>query len=128
MNATPGPLLGYERPGVQLRLIDHLVNPTVRTILRSPFHRLMSKNVLLLTYTRHDGTQRTLPVQYRQAGDELVVQARLPEQKRWWRAMREPTKVEVRLRGSSRRGTAKAEVSPDGAVTVRIRLAVLAVP
>ena len=48
----------------------HLINPYVSAILRSPVHSLLSKQVLLLTYTgRKSGNPHTIPVGYIRDGD-----------------------------------------------------------
>ena len=45
-------------------LMNHLVNPIVRLILRSPLHRLVSGSILLITYQgRKSGKTYTLRVQ-----------------------------------------------------------------
>jgi hypothetical protein len=64
----------------------HLVNPVVRTLLRSPAHRVLSGSVLLLAYTgRRSGVHRELPVMYAELGDRLVVIVGQPDTKTWWR-------------------------------------------
>ena len=51
---------------------NRVINPLVRALLRSPAHRVMSRGVLLLTYTgRRSGRRYALPVQLRLAGREL---------------------------------------------------------
>ena len=118
----------------QLRLADRYVNPFVRLVLRSPLHRLVSGNLLLLTYTRRNGTERTIPVQYTQQDDVVLVVPGWPERKRWWRALRAPAPVRVRLRGSTRSGVGVALVDGEGeagaalTVTVRITLSGAPVP
>jgi hypothetical protein len=51
-----------------LSVRNRVINPLVRVLLRSPAHRVMSRGVLLLTYTgRRSGRRYTLPVQYARA-------------------------------------------------------------
>jgi deazaflavin-dependent oxidoreductase (nitroreductase family) len=76
------------RPGRTLaaRVRAHVVNPVVRTLLRSPAHRLLSRSLLLLAYTgRRSGVRRELPAMYAGLGDRFVVVAGQPETKTWWR-------------------------------------------
>lgn len=102
----------------------HAINPLVRPLLRSRLHPLLSRSVLLLTYTgRRSGRRFTIPVQYTTDGDVLVVAAGAPERKVWWRNLTgEGAEVRVRLRGRDLGGRAVARVE-DGAVRVRITLA-----
>jgi hypothetical protein len=63
----------------------HIVNPVVRSLLRSPAHRLLSGSVLLLAYTgRRSGVRRELPAMYAVLGDRFVVIAGQPDTKTWW--------------------------------------------
>jgi hypothetical protein len=86
----------------------HLVNPVVRTLLRSPAHRLMSASVLLLTYTgRRSGVRREVPAMYAVLGDRFVVVAGRPDTKTWWRNFTgdvRPVTVTVASRHTSCRG------------------------
>ena len=71
-------------PGGRVRAL--VVNPVVRTLLRSPAHRLLSGSLLLLDYTgRRSGRRYVLPVAYAAAGDDLVVVIVQPTTKTWWR-------------------------------------------
>jgi hypothetical protein len=76
------------RPGRTLAtpVRAHLVNPVVRSLLRSPGHRVLSRSVLLLAYTgRRSCVRRELPVMYAGLGDRLVVIVGQPGTKTWWR-------------------------------------------
>ena len=71
-------------PGGRVRAL--VVNPVVRTLLRSPAHRLLSGSLLLLDDTgRRSGRRYVLPVAYAAAGDDLVVVVGQPASKTWWR-------------------------------------------
>jgi deazaflavin-dependent oxidoreductase (nitroreductase family) len=88
---------------------NHLVNPVVRAVLRSPAHRLLSAAVLLLTYTgRRSGRRYTIPVQYARHDGRVVIWPAQPDRKRWWRNLRQPTPVELRIAGQQFQGTAQA--------------------
>ena len=89
--------------------VMRLMNPIVSTILRSPAHRLLSGDLLLLTYTgRKTGASHTLPVGYTERGDTLIVHSGVH---RWWRNLRGGAPVVVLLRGRWR--TARAELFED---------------
>ncbi|HEX9029392.1 MAG TPA: nitroreductase family deazaflavin-dependent oxidoreductase [Anaerolineales bacterium] len=83
-------------PGIDFFV--RLSNPFIKLILRSPLHRLISGNILLITYTgRRSGKPFTTPVNYMRSGDLLrVVSFR---QRRWWRNLRNGAPVELRLAG-----------------------------
>jgi deazaflavin-dependent oxidoreductase (nitroreductase family) len=68
------------------KVTAHVVNPVVRSLLRSPAHRVLSRSVLLLAYTgRRSGARRELPAMYAELGDRFVVVAGQPQSKTWWR-------------------------------------------
>ena len=83
-----GPMDADIRPRRTLAatLRGHVVNPVVRSLLRTPAHRLLSGSVLLLAYTgRRSGLQRELPAMFAVLDDRYVVVAGRPETKTWWR-------------------------------------------
>jgi deazaflavin-dependent oxidoreductase (nitroreductase family) len=80
--------------------MNHIWNPIVRFILRSPLHGIMSKNLMLITYTgQKSGKEFTLPVSYLQDGDTVFVIPGMPEKKVWWHNIHQNTPVLLRLRG-----------------------------
>jgi deazaflavin-dependent oxidoreductase (nitroreductase family) len=82
-------------------------NSIMAAVLRSPLHGMMSRSLLLLTYTgRRSGKQFTLPLQYLEDGTTLAIWAGAPGGKTWWRNFETPEAVTVRLRGVDRAGTA----------------------
>lgn len=97
-----------------MHLMNRVVNPVVRLLLKSPLYRLMP-GVMLITVTgRHSGRAYTTPVQYALVEDRVFVLTRA--NRRWWRNVRGGADVELRLRGKSRHGRAEAfRPSADGA-------------
>jgi deazaflavin-dependent oxidoreductase (nitroreductase family) len=82
--------------------MNHIWNPIVRFILRSPLHGIMSKNLMLITYTgQKSGKEFTLPVSYVQEGDTVFVIPGMPEKKVWWHNIHQNTPVQLRLRGKA---------------------------
>ena len=64
-------------------------------LLRSPFHRLASGSILLLTYRgRRSGRRFTIPVAYAEQERTLSVFVGHPERKTWWRNLRDGAEVE----------------------------------
>ena len=84
-------------------------NPIISALLRSAFHGLVSRRILLLTYTgRKSGRGYTLPVGYIRDGDALLVVSQHSELKQWWRNLRHGAPVTLLLGGQ--RVIARAEV------------------
>src|SRR5690349_24649181 len=90
--------------------ILHAINPFVAAILRSPLHGLLSRQLILLTYTgRKTGKRYTIPVGYARDGDALVVFS----SRSWRRTLRGSAPVEVLLQGRRYTGTAVPIEDPE---------------
>jgi deazaflavin-dependent oxidoreductase (nitroreductase family) len=82
------------------------INAVVRPVLRSRFHWLLSRKLMLVTVRgRRTGRLHTFPVGYVQEGDVLHVLVGDYETKRWWRNLEAPAPVELTLRGRTVRAT-----------------------
>src|SRR5215472_10171892 len=80
-----------------------IINPFVSTILRSPLHGILSRDVLLLTFTgRRSGKRITIPVGYTRDGETMIVFST----RAWWKNLRGGASVAIRLEGRLR--TARA--------------------
>ncbi len=89
-------------------------NAVVLAVLRSRAHRLLSATAIELRYTgRRSRREYVLPVQYAQAGEQLVVRPQHWQRATWWRNFRTPQPVTVRLAGRLRDGTARVVESGD---------------
>lgn len=87
-------------------------NPFVRWLLRSPLHGMLSRTLLLLTYTgRKSGKQYTIPVAYSRVGDSINIFTRHT----WWKQVRGGTPVVVEIQRQRFAGVAEA-ISDDPAV------------
>ena len=85
--------------------MNHIANPFVRLILRSPLHGLFSSALLLITYHgRKSGKEYTLPVQYVQDGNNIYIVPGYAEKKTWWRNLEGGMDVQLRLKGQTMRG------------------------
>jgi deazaflavin-dependent oxidoreductase (nitroreductase family) len=85
--------------------MNHIANPFVRLILRSPLHGLFSSALLLITYHgRKSGKEYTLPVQYVQDGNNIYIVPGYAEKKNWWRNLEGGMDVQIRLKGQAMRG------------------------
>jgi hypothetical protein len=104
-------------------VVNRVVNPVVRAVLRSPAHGLLSGHLALLTVTgRRTGRAFTFPVGYHRDGDRVTVGVDWPERKRWWRNLSDAAPVEIRLAGVRRAGTGQARGDEHAGVTVEIQL------
>ncbi|MFS1304186.1 nitroreductase/quinone reductase family protein [Streptosporangium longisporum] len=99
----------------------HLVDPLVRRLLRTPWHRLISRWVVLLTITgRRSGATVLVPAQYAQDGQSLTLVSR--RSRVWWRNLEGGASLRLTLRGVERTGRADVSRDPE-----RVRAALLAV-
>jgi deazaflavin-dependent oxidoreductase (nitroreductase family) len=69
------------------------------TLLKSPLHGLVSKNVVLITIVgKSTGKVFSTPVNYVQSGNDLFVIS--SRDRKWWRNLREGCPVTLHLRGN----------------------------
>ncbi len=81
-----------------IRVLRRL-NPLIAAVLRSPLHRLASRDLLLLTYVgAKTGRSRSVPLSYVTVGGRLYLCTR---SSRWWRNLRNGKPVTIALRGQS---------------------------
>ncbi len=82
-----------------------LMNPVVRLLLRSPLHGMVSKALMLLTFTgRKSGKRYTIPVAYVRQNDVVTVFT----SHAWWKNLRDGAPVQVEIQHVRRTGTAVA--------------------
>ena len=107
----------YPKPPRSVRI---LANAIATIILRSPWHRMRSERLLLLTFTgRKSGKEFTTPMRYVQEGETLKLQVvRSP----WWKNLVGEATVHVLLHGELRTGIAEVLPEEDGEVAVKIHL------
>ena len=111
------------RPHAPFAVYNRTVNPVVRGLLHSPFHRALSGRLALLTVTgRHSGRRFTIPVAYRRADGRVEIVVGWPERKRWWRNLRDGAPVQIRLAGAEHGGWAQAHGDERSGVTVYVTL------
>lgn len=102
-----------------------LFNAPVAAIANSRrFGGLVNRNITMLSYTgRRSGRRFSTPVAYRRTGDEITVNANLPQTKTWWRNfLGDGGPITLQLNGTERTGHAVAERDNKGRVTITVRL------
>ncbi len=84
--------------------IPPVFNQAMKLVLRSPIHGLVSKSILLITFTgRKSGKSYTTPVSYSQQGDQVYVFT----YHTWWKNLKNGAPVTLRLRGREFQGQAE---------------------
>jgi deazaflavin-dependent oxidoreductase (nitroreductase family) len=97
----------FSRGRSPMTFMNKIVNPMVGLILRSPLHGLMSGSLLIISCCgRKTGREYHLPIQYAQAGKNIYIVPGMPEQKTWWRNLKEAAPVKLILRGQRLAGNA----------------------
>jgi hypothetical protein len=75
-----------------------VINPTMRLLLRSPLHPLLSSSLMLITFTgRKSGRKFTTPVRYVRDGD--TIRCFTSAENQWWRNLRGGADVVLRTQG-----------------------------
>ena len=93
--------------------VPPLVSQTMKLVLRSPVHGMVSKTVLLITFTgRKSGKTYTTPVDYSQDGDQVTIFTHAD----WWKNLRGGAPVTLRIRGRELQGLAEPVAEDKGAV------------
>jgi deazaflavin-dependent oxidoreductase (nitroreductase family) len=88
----------------QSTTVPPFINNAMKFVLRSPVHGMVSKTVLLITFTgRKSGKTYTTPVSYSQFEDQVFIFTHGT----WWKNLRSDTPVILRLRGQELRGLAE---------------------
>jgi len=119
MMDTAHPLAGRRRAFWWVRTI---LNPLVKVILHSPLHGIMSRRLLLITFSgRTSGKVYTTPISYIQQGRTLLLGVGGP----WWKNLRGGVPVQVHLRGKT--FTGRSEAWTDEASMTRAYRTILAV-
>jgi hypothetical protein len=105
---------------IQSPTIPQWINRIAIWLLRSPFHPLMSRDTLLLSFTgKKSGRHYTIPVRYLRDGDTLTTTT----DSRWWRNLQGGAEVKLQLAGREVRG--KADVSTNSEDVERAIIAIL---
>jgi hypothetical protein len=112
------------RSRIPFLAVNRTVNPALRMVLRSPVHSLVSGRFALITYAgRKSGREYTIPVFYRDTGDEVTIAVGWPDRKVWWRNLTgEGGPVRLVVRGQELRGHAVATRDPGRDALVRVRV------
>src|SRR5512140_53915 len=109
----------------QTTTVPPLVNNAMKFVLRSPVHAMVSKTVLLITFTgRKSGKTFTTPVSYSQNGNEVVIFTHAD----WWKNLKSGTPVAVRIQGREYRGLAESIFEDEQAIAAGLTTHLRKVP
>ena len=93
--------------------VPPIVTSAMKFVLRSPVHGMVSKTVLLITFTgRKSGKTYTTPVDYSQDGDQVNIFTHAD----WWKNLRGGAPVKLRIQGREIQGLAEPVAEDKGAV------------
>ena len=88
--------------------VPPFVNKTMKAVLRSPLHGIVSKSILLISFTgRKSGKTHSTPVSYTQDGNEVTIFTHAT----WWKNLGSKSMVTVRIRGRVYQGLAEPIVA-----------------
>lgn len=90
-----------------------IINPLIRCVLRSPLHGMVSKSLMLITFTGKKSKKTfTTPVRYVSVTGKI--RCFTSRENIWWRNMRGGAEVTLRIQGQDKRYFAIAiENEPD---------------
>ena len=109
----------------QSTTVPPFVNNAMKFVLRSPAHGLVSKNILLITFTGcKSGKTYTTPVCYSQEDDQVYIFTHA----NWWKNLCDCESVTLRLRGREVRGVPEPVVEDKGAIATKLTAHLLRVP
>jgi hypothetical protein len=109
----------------QTATVPPFVNNTMKFMLRSPMHGLVSKNILLITFTGcKSGKTYTTPVCYSQEGNQIHIFTHA----KWWKNLCNCTSVTLRLRGREVQGAPELIVEDKGAIASKLAAHLWRVP
>lgn len=96
-----------------------IINPVIGFVLRSPLHFLLSKSLMLITFTgRKSGRQFTTPVRY--IRDDGMIRCFTAQENQWWRNLRGGADVMLRIAGKERPYHATAMTDDPGLIKNRL--------
>ncbi|MGZ6983166.1 MAG: nitroreductase/quinone reductase family protein [Ilumatobacteraceae bacterium] len=88
---------------------NRVANPPLRWLLRGPLGHRLGRRLAVVSYRgRRTGQTYELIVQYVRNGQRVWILPGRPDRKIWWRNLRQPTRVDLRLAGEDVHGIATA--------------------
>jgi hypothetical protein len=108
-------------------LLYRLINPPIRSLLRSPFHGLMSKNTLLLEFTgRNSGRSLSTPISYYLS--KQTAHCFTSRSFSWWRNLTTGAQVQLVIKGKKWQSIPIVEIDDDELMRAQLDAFLRAVP
>jgi deazaflavin-dependent oxidoreductase (nitroreductase family) len=105
--------------------VPPIVNRAMKFMLRSPLHGVVSKTVLLISFSGcKSGQTYTTPVSYSQEGDQVYIFTHAT----WWKNLRGTAPVTLRLRGRDVQGLAEPVAGDQQAIATALSAHLRKVP
>lgn len=105
--------------------VPPIVNRGMKFILRSPLHGMVSKTILLITFTgRKSGKTYTTPVSYSQFDDEVYIFTHA----NWWKNLYGGAPVSLHIRGREFQGVGETIAGDKQAVAAGLTAHLRKVP
>jgi deazaflavin-dependent oxidoreductase (nitroreductase family) len=102
-----------------------MLNRTMKFMLRSPLHGVVSKSILLITFTgRKTGKTYTTPVSYSQTDDQVYIFTHA----NWWKNLHPDTPIGLHIRGRRLQGLPETIVEDKNAVAAGLTAHLRQVP
>ena len=93
--------------------VPPMLNKSMKFILRSPLHGMVSKTILLITFTgRKSGKTYTTPVSYSQQDGQVYIFTHAG----WWKNLSNGEPVSLLIRGKERQGLAETVAEDKSAI------------
>lgn len=109
----------------QVTTVPPFINKTMKFVLRSPVHGMVSKFTTLITFTgRKSGKIYTTPVSYSQFEDRVYIFTHA----NWWKNLCDGAPVMLCLQGRERQGWAEPVVEDKEAIATRLAAHLRMVP
>jgi len=97
--------------------VPPILNKTMKFVLRSPLHGMVSSYLTLITFTgRKSGKRYTTPVSYCQKEDQVLIFTHA----NWWKNLRGGAPVQLRLRGKDHQGIAEPVAEDKNAIAAEL--------
>jgi hypothetical protein len=105
--------------------IPPFVNKTMKFLLRSPLHGMVSKTVVLINFTgRNSGKAFATPVSYTQTGNQIHIFTHAA----WWKNLHSDKPVTLHLRGTEVQGYPEVIVEDKQAIASELAAHLRSVP
>ena len=106
-------------------LMFKILNPVMKTILKSPVHKVVSEGILIITFTGiKSGKEYSTPISYFMENDTVYCFTHA----QWWRNLAQGAEVKVRLKGQDTVGFAEVEAEDMAQKTSAMRKMIIAKP